>query len=327
MAKMHSRRRFLGYGLGLGVLATVPFALPACAQPRALALAIHPWPGYMLMRLGAESGALPATSVHFMVTRSATESLVALRSGEAMAACLTLDEMLRARSSGLSLTAVGVFNVSAGADALLAGPLFADFEQLRGKRIGVELHSTGELLLQLALKKAGIPPGDITWVDVDASKHIATITSGSVDAIVTYEPYLGQLEAAGYRRIFDSRALPATIIDVLAVRSEQLESQRLHLQEAMTSHFRGRQSLLTNPVDSTLALGKCGIDQASVPVDSLFGGLLLPSLSSNIAYLQPRTGEVWQAADTISAFFQATGVIARADDLHELATTRCLPSS
>jgi NitT/TauT family transport system substrate-binding protein len=72
------------------------------------------------MFLARERGWLNDSQVQLVQTRSASESISALRSGKVQAAALTLDEVLVARASGLALSVVLVFNVSLGADMLVA---------------------------------------------------------------------------------------------------------------------------------------------------------------------------------------------------------------
>ena len=113
-----TRRDFLA---GLGALALLQL-VPGCTARPALRIASHPWPGYELLFLARREGWLSEQQVRLVETSSATASLAALERGTVDGACLTLDELLRARDRGLQLTAVLVFNVSAGADHILARP-------------------------------------------------------------------------------------------------------------------------------------------------------------------------------------------------------------
>lgn len=85
-----------------------------------IAIAAQVWPGYEPMFLARSEGWLDAERVHLLETASATESLQALRDGTVDGAALTLDEVLKARATGLSLSVVMIFDLSAGADMLVA---------------------------------------------------------------------------------------------------------------------------------------------------------------------------------------------------------------
>ena len=67
----------------------------------------------------------------------------------------------------------------------------ATLEDLRGKTIGTQLGAAGESLLNLALKKAGLTPTDVTIINIDNNNLAAAILSTgseSVDAIAGWQP-------------------------------------------------------------------------------------------------------------------------------------------
>ena len=142
----------------LSAAAMLPL-LNACGaqQAKQLVIASHVWPGYELMFLARREGWLPAESLNLLETASATGSLAALAEGRADGAALTLDEVLRARADGIRLTIILVFDISAGADVVLARPNIHTLADLSGKRIGVEKTALGALVLYKLLAAAGLP--------------------------------------------------------------------------------------------------------------------------------------------------------------------------
>jgi len=196
-----SRRDFL---TGLAAVALLPL-LPGCVQRPPLRIAAHPWPGYELLFLARREGWLSEEQVRLVETSSATASLETLERGTADGACLTLDELLRARDNGLQLTAVLVFNLSAGSDHILARPGISSIRQLAGKRSGGQ-SALGGLMLHLSLQTAGLDSSQLTVVPLTPDDHHQVWQAGHVDAMVCYEPIASQLQLAGAHSILTAAA-------------------------------------------------------------------------------------------------------------------------
>ena len=92
-----------------------------CSQGQLLKVGIHPWVGYESLELAQQFKWLPE-GVELVHKEELNTSGAALQAGQVDAACLTLDEVLRLRAEGTPVTVGLVFDVSAGADALLVRP-------------------------------------------------------------------------------------------------------------------------------------------------------------------------------------------------------------
>ena len=91
-------------------------------------------------------------------------------------------------------------NISAGADVIIARPPLAQVSDLRGRRVGVEQTAVGAYMLQGALQQAGLKVGEVTVVPLPIDEHVAAWRSGSVDALVTFDPARHVLLHEGGRR-------------------------------------------------------------------------------------------------------------------------------
>ncbi len=315
------RRRLLKLGAA-GLLAAW---LPACdgGQTRPLRVAAHVWPGYELMFLARSLGELPEDRATLIETRSATDSLAALRRGEVDGAALTLDEVLRARSEGMPLIIVMVFNVSAGADVVMARPSVRRLQDLAGKRIGVETSAVGALMLHKTLEAAGLTPAQVTVVPMTVDTHIHFWDAERLDALVTYEPTASQLEARGAHRLFDSRALPDTIFDVLAIREDALGTHASAVRQLVAAHFFGLHHLRTNPYDAGYRMS-ARLNMPSGETHAAFRGLKLPTLEANRHLLAP-DGRLLAAAHTLAELLVRTGNLPVRPPLVNLARADYLP--
>lgn len=61
-------------------------------------------------------------------------------------------------------------------------------EDLRGKKVAVQAGTSSEIILNLALERAGMSQADLEVVQMEASGMVSAIISGGVDACATWEP-------------------------------------------------------------------------------------------------------------------------------------------
>jgi NitT/TauT family transport system substrate-binding protein len=307
--------------LSLGALALAHIAL-GCSARRPLSIGGHVWPGYEPMFLARDSGWLPS-GVDLIETDSATDSLARLKAEEIDGAALTLDEVLTARADGIALTSVLVFDVSVGADMVLARPDIVCVTQLRGRRIGAETTAVGALMVAKLLDFAGLSDDDITVVHIPIENQSTALTTGELDAVITYHPQAMRLLNAGYRRLFDSRQIPETIFDVLAVRTDLLRQHRTALSELIAAHFRGLEYTHRSPQTAAFRMAiRLGITGQQVP--DAFRGLSLPGIDANRKLLGP-TGSVRIAADRLNRFMSERGLLEQPDSLNNLVSAVYLP--
>jgi len=319
-----SRRRLLR---SLPALAMAPW-LPACksAPTRPLTIASHVWPGYELMFLARREGWLASADLSFLETASATASLAALASDRADAAALTLDEVLRARDQGIALNIVLVFDVSAGADILLARPEINELSDLAGKRIGVEQTALGALMLEKILIEAGLAKSAITLIPLADDGHLDTWNKEKLDALITHEPTATRLLATGARRLYDSRKIPDTIFDVLAIKPDAAERHPEALTALVAGHFRALRHLRRNPQDAAFRMAA----RMAIPAEEVlntYRALELPDLHSNHQLLDGNTGRLLVALRELSQVMEKAGSLAREADLADLVRSDFLPES
>lgn len=315
-----NRRQFI---TALGAFCLFP-QLPACRSSRQATVAIHPWIGYETIRLAREFNWLSPV-VNLKETKDLSDSAAALRSGTVDAACLTIDTVLTLRASGIPLTIGLVFDISAGADVVLARPSISKLSDLAGKRIGLETSDLGPFVLASLLDKAGLPPSALTVINCPVDQQVSAWKAGTIDAAITYEPTATLLQKDGAIRLFDSRQIPDTIIDVLAIRSNRAASCNKSLQAFVAGHFRGLSHIHSNRQDAIYRIaGRQGMSPHDV--QQAFSGVLLPSLASNRTYLA-NNGQLIAAAKKISDAMVRHGLIKKNDPLDTFVSSKWLPGS
>ena len=286
-------------------------------------LGIHPWIGYETLYLAQAFHWLPPL-VQVHEGKTANDLLVALREGQLDAACLTLDETLRARAAGLPLGVALVFDASAGADALLARPGLRNLADLAGQRLAVEQNALGALMLAKVLQAAGLRASDLRVVDLPIDQHLEAWRRREVDAVITFEPTLTLLMREGAQVLFDSRQIPETIFDVLAVRMDRARARHSTLAGLVAGHFRGLSHLQTNHQD---AIYRIATRQGVLPdeIQRALAGVILPSLAGNHVYLGSPNSGLLRAARTVSGILVQSRVLPKEDTLDALVTPAWLP--
>ena len=319
-----SRREWLRYAAALAAGGAVA-GLSGCSSPeRGIVVTAGAWPGYEPRCLARQLGWLEARRVRLGEVPTNASSMHVLATGVADAAALTLDEVLLMRSQGVRLAIVLVFNISAGADMLLARPEIRSLGELRGARVALEQGTYASLMLDKALEIGGLTREDVTQVHLAIGDHAHAWKSGEIDAAVTYAPFSGELELAGAHRLFDSRQIPDTIVDVLAVRTDRLTADRsAALRHLVGMHFRTLAFLASAPAEATALIAVRR--RAAVTISSAYEGLILPDLAGNRRLLAGDTPTLVEKARIVAESMRRTGLLSADDDLGDLVASAYLP--
>jgi NitT/TauT family transport system substrate-binding protein len=311
------RRRLLA---GLALLLSLPTV--ACSPTPPLRVAVQPWCGYQFLTLAEQEGWFGQGQVELLRVPLAADSVAALREGHVDAAALTLDEVLLLLAQGLPLSVALVFDVSAGADVLLAKPDIRSLPELAGQRIGVEDSALGKVVLASVLEAAGLRRSQISVVPIQED-HLAAWQSGALDALITYAPSLARLEALGLHRLFSSRDMPRLVMDVLAVRRDRMPGRSAALEVLTEGHFRALTQWRRNPIDTGYRLAAI-LGVGPEEVRDIYASIELPDALFNRSYLQPPADELRASAQAVAAILVNEGVMPAAEIPEDLFTARFL---
>ena len=261
--------------------------LGACSPPQPpLRVGTIVFPGYELVFLARSMGWLKPELVRLIELQNSSDSVRALAAGKLEAAMLTMDEMMSARAGGVDLRAVLVLDTSEGADQVLARPGIS-LATLAGRRIAAEDNSVGALMIASLLEAAGLRADQVIKVSITQARAADAYQKGLADVVVTAEPWISQIRAQGGRTIFDSRAVPDRIVDVLAVREDALRTHGDALHHLVAMQFKALRLLRDHPEEAAPHLAP-RLQVAPDKVVASFEGLKLPGAAQNQAML--RTG-------------------------------------
>lgn len=205
---------------------------------------------------------------------STTQVLRLLSTGQLDAAMLTLDEALTFQSqTDLDICIAAILSYSNGADAVLAA---ADFDASQPFVIGYEETALGAYMLLRTIDNLGWHDTAFTTLPLVPRRHVQSLMEGEVQVVITYEPYLSQLQKAGATLLMDSRQLPGEIIDVLVVRSGIWQQQPQLFAALFRDLWPNGVARLINPDASALTYLQRNTELAPEELVQALAGLAFP---------------------------------------------------
>jgi len=301
-------------------------ALSGCNDPLPpLRVGTIVFPGYEFLFLARERGELDARQVRLIELLSSTDNLELMEGGRLDAATLTVDEVIATRAKGLDLRIVAVFDVSEGADAVMARGGVDRPSLLRGRRIGVEDSAMGVVMLDAVLQAGGLRPEDVVKVPITVDQSVTLFQSEQLDAVVTFEPWVSQLESLGAIRVYDSAQIPERIVDVLAVRADVLASRANAVRHLLAAHFSALSHFRADPAAASMMMAsRLQIEAADVPAS--FKGLRLTDAAANREVLRPG-GRFDEAVQSLQRMLVERRILPRAVPIDGLVDVGFLPQA
>ena len=106
---------------------------------------------------------------------------------------------IQARANSIDVRAIGIYASGYKGDGLIVpnGSDIKSIKDLKGKKVGITVGSTGHRLLYLFLESAGLKPSDVKEVNLQPADIKTAIATKSIDAAVTWEPWISTVEVEG----------------------------------------------------------------------------------------------------------------------------------
>lgn len=310
---MHIRSRLVVLTLMLlaGALLAASFLL---TPSKPIKLGTNLWPGYEPLYVAREQGILSSDDVALVELLSASEVMRAFRNGAIDAAALTLDEVINLRVLGLRPVIVQVTNISMGADVILAQPGITSFEELKGKRVGVEATALGAYMLSRALELNAISLDDIDVVHLEVNEHAQAFRAGQVDAVVTFDPVPQQIGEDQSVQLFDSTQIPGEIVDVLVVRERTLAERKDTIRQLISAWHEVLAFIDDNPDVSARMMSE-RLKVTPMEVKHSLQGLMLPDQKASLELFDGNPSPLQQQVERLAETMLRDDLI---DDIPDL---------
>ena len=199
----------------------------AAAAP--LHLGYSDWPGWVAWQIAIDKGWLSAAKLDVRFEWfDYSASMDAFAAGKIDGDLVTNGDALVTGAGGAKNVMIMLTDYSNGNDMIIARPGIHTLQQLKGRKIGIEIGLVEHMLLLNGLQKIGMSGDDVTLVNSKTNETPQVLASGQVDAIGAWQPNSGMAMKAlpGSRPVFTSAQLPGLIYDVLAVSPASLAAHR-----------------------------------------------------------------------------------------------------
>jgi ABC-type nitrate/sulfonate/bicarbonate transport system substrate-binding protein len=98
---------------------------------------------------------------------------------------------------GVPVKVVAIYSDMTGLHGVLAGPQIKTARDLEGKKVALQKGTVMELLFQNFCRAYGCDVSKVQVISMPAPESAAALVDGSVDAVVSWQPFLGQALDAG----------------------------------------------------------------------------------------------------------------------------------
>jgi NitT/TauT family transport system substrate-binding protein len=221
--------RSMGTGLVRALLLCVALLGARAAGAASMSLGYSDWPGWVAWQIALDKGWLKEAGLDIRFNWfDYSASMDAFAAGKIDGDFVTNGDALVMGAGGARNVAILATDYSNGNDMIVARPGIKSIQELKGKKIGVEIGLVDHLLLLDGLKKAGLSQNDVTLVNSKTNETPEVLASGQVDAIGAWQPNSGMAMKAlpGARPIYTSAQAPGLIYDVLIVSPSSLAAHR-----------------------------------------------------------------------------------------------------
>jgi NitT/TauT family transport system substrate-binding protein len=254
-----------------------------------LSVAINPWIGYGPWYVAAAQGfdhdhGVDLKFVNFVDNK---DLYAAVASGRLDSTHALVSTALRFQATKVPLKVALFQDVSTKADALIGAKGISSVAGLRGKKVAYEEGGGHEMLLRLALEKAGMTLDDVDGVPLSADKAGAALISGQVDAAVTYEPYISQTldKSKGSSVVTSAGDFPGIISDVWEISDRFAKEHPETVSGALAAWNDGVEYFRTHREDAIKIVAKVA-DTSPEELGATYDGVELYNAKESLNYLQ-----------------------------------------
>jgi NitT/TauT family transport system substrate-binding protein len=249
------------------------------------------------------------------------EGIVPLINGNLDAHLTTADSVItRLDKAPDSMKIVYLIDTSNGADALVAADGIETVADLKGKKVAVTVGECNHLLLAKALESAGMTEDDIIIANMDPDAAGSALKAGSVDAAVTWEPWISTIISTGGKAIYSSADVPNLLLDCVAVSEATLEEKGEATQAFIDALSKGQAYVAAHPSEASAMIADV-IDWTAEDIEATLPTITLYGAADNEAQM---TGSSLAIAKELAVFFEAQGISDNEVEVTELFDTRYL---
>lgn len=276
------------------------------ASAETIHLGLQPWLGYGPLWVAAEKGFFEQNGLDVELTTFNWDQDItaALASGSLDVTVAATNTVITYVNQGVDVKGFLILDVSYEADAILAGADIGSVADLAGRTVAYEAGTTSDLLINYALKEAGLSVADIQHVPMGASEAGLALISGQVDAAVTYEPYISAAlaQGEGHKVIYTAAQRPGLISDMMIATPAWLEANPEAAQGLIRAWDQSVEFIRANPEEGGAIIARA-VGSPMEEFAPAFAGVRLYTVEENMEAL---AGDFPATVTEIGTIMQAT---------------------
>lgn len=142
----------------------------------------------------------------------------------------------------------------------------ASIADIKGKRLGVGIGTSGEYFLSRLLTRNGIDHDAITWVDLKPQEMDAAVSAGDVDAVLTWTPFANKVKVALGERLVEFDGQPGEDYYFLVMGQQAwLTAQPKVAERVMLAMIWATEWMTAHPEEArTYLVSKFGVPPADI---------------------------------------------------------------
>jgi len=236
------------------------------SSPAKATVAIVTWVGYGPFFVAKEKGFFRnhGADVDIVKIEDLAPRHSALTSGSVQFSISTLDLFANEAPQGLPAVCILKLTDSYGADGIIARKTIQSLPDLRGRTIAFEKGTPSHFFLISLLETLGLSVKDIAPKYMTAGDAGAAFVAGSVDAAVTWEPWLTKARETSFGHVLvTSRERPGLLLYILVVHRDFLRRQPKVVEALVRGWFEAVEFSRTHADEANVIMAKgLGLEKA-----------------------------------------------------------------
>ena len=273
-----------------------------------ITIGIATWPGFSVAMVGLEKGFFDEKiSIRHIILDDANARHAAFRSGTLDIMISSLDVFAMEMVQGIDAEIILITDESWGSDGIVVSDEINTVADLKGKNIAFARATPSQFFLYNLLLENDIPFESIRQTIVsDPTFAAQAFLSGSVDAAVTWEPFLSEIMERRQGNILaTSRDMPNVIVDILVANREFAQNSEL-IKAFIDGWLKSVDYIKANPDEAKRIIAR-GLHIPEEDVGGMMYGLIFADRQMNIDFFS--TQKINTVLESAFNFWQAQGII------------------
>lgn len=291
------------------VIAILLFLTISCTNhsKETIKIGIVTWPGFCSAMVGQEKGFFGNLKIEQKILDDSEARHAAFQSGTVDIMISSLDVFAQEYAQGIKGQILLITDESCGSDGMVVSDKINTAFDLKGKNIAFARATPSQFLLYKVLQESGLTFDSIKQTVVnDPSLAAQAFLGNSVDAAVTWEPFLSEVKEKKKGKILvTSRDFPDVIIDVL-VCSDKFSKNPDLIKEFITDWLKSVDYIKNNPEEASKIISK-GLNVKGEDIKGMMTGLKYADKQTNQRLF--KTKKIDQVFESAFNFWKSQGII------------------